>query len=320
MSRIPFHRGLWVLALALFSWEATHTAEAGILVFAEGGTAKADNASLNKTFADVIVGAANPTTAVYSVVNTTSPVQAGAIAGSLTMTGDATASVPSVSLSSGGTQALVVGLNAGSVGIHSGNVTLHRTTGTQSTGKTTFTVNSTNYTDRDDTIHLQVRVLDHSDASFQQGTEQTALTLDFGTLLIGQESDLQFFEIWNRITTANFTAGLVLTDITASGETDLFSTNIDVFSDPLFADNFLSFNAAFLSPASVGRHTATYVLHFSDQNLPGATTKDLTLTLQGTTIAPSTTVAPEPSSIVLGMCGFLSLTGVGWWRRRQANA
>jgi len=109
---IRVSRGSWYIAVVLSGFILVPSlTQAGFLVFAENGTAKPDNSSLNKAFGDIIVGAADPTTSIYSVKDVTPPAQSGVtVAGTLLTTGDATVSSPTVSLTDGNSKSIVVGL------------------------------------------------------------------------------------------------------------------------------------------------------------------------------------------------------------------
>jgi hypothetical protein len=160
-----------------------------------------------------------------------------------------------------------------------------------------------------DTVTLDARVLDHSDASFSSGADQNGLVLDFGTFAQGSGVVSLPFDIYNLVATAGLTAGLDLDAITPLGDTGVLTTDLALFSD-LGAGTGNSY-VADMDTTNWGTFSATYTFAVSDEDLPGALAgTSLVLTLQGTVLDP-TPPLPEPAA------GVLLLLGTCMLRRRR---
>lgn len=124
-------------------------------------------------------------------------------------------------------------------------------------------------------------VLDHAIGSFASATTTTTLDIDFGTLVAGGTAATRSFDLFNRVGTlgAAWTAKLDLDGITASGPAGIFSTTLSPFSN-LASGSSRSFTAT-MSAATSGSFAGTFTLAASDENLLGATSQSLTLTLRG---------------------------------------
>lgn len=134
--------------------------------------------------------------------------------------------------------------------------------------------------DGDDTITVELTVLDHAEASFDSMLDQDGLTLDFGTILDGGGLRSQPFVIHNLEAAAGFTARLDLDAVTGTGETATLFTDLSPFNDlePGASNGF----TAFFDTDAIGAFAAQYTLAFSDEGLPGAVVgTDLILTLTG---------------------------------------
>ncbi len=130
---------------------------------------------------------------------------------------------------------------------------------------------------------LDVDVLDHAVASFDEQSLVTELTLDFGTLAVGA-SPLQLpFEIVNQEQTLGFTSALDLDLIEIAGDVPSLETDLSVFFN-LAAGTSTGELLATFTPNSVGQVSESYTLTFSDEDLPGSSIQTLTLQLVGEAI------------------------------------
>ena len=138
---------------------------------------------------------------------------------------------------------------------------------------------------------LSYSVLDHAKPFFVGNGDAVTLTLNFGTIAPGTNSDPQTFSIGNWISNLGVTAGLDLDQILASGDIGAFTLTLSPFAN-LASGSALDFSAAF-ARSQAGRFDAIYDLLFSDENLPGAADlRTLRLELTGSAV-------PEPSSCAL---------------------
>ncbi len=125
-------------------------------------------------------------------------------------------------------------------------------------------------------------ILDHADASFADGLDQDALTIDFGTLTVGTVINSEF-DIFNLEQTPFFTADLDLDSILGQGDTAILGSNLATFIG-LAAGMSNAYTATF-DTSSVGSFAATYTLGLSDENIPGQTNSVLILQLLGEVVA-----------------------------------
>ncbi len=150
--------------------------------------------------------------------------------------------------------------------------------------------------------------LAHSKASFSSSTAVNELTIDFGEVSHNAAVSAQAFSITNLDAFAGFTAGLELDAIYAPSAPMPFSYDLSTFggTSMLAAGSTLNFNAM-LDTAVPGTYSGTYLLYFSDEDLPGAQGGQvLSLTLQGQV------TIPEPS-----VFGLLAIGGLLCRRTRR---
>lgn len=232
------------------------------------------------------------------IVNTAMPVpQNVAInkVGSTPTTYDIILSGSAVSAAAGPRQAFISGVQSRNIsagliastavaGLKTGAITIDNTDLTSAGG-------GTGAADGNDTVNISLAVLDHANASFNSPSDQDALTIDFGTVSAGSGVVSQPFDIHDLVQTAGFTAALDLDSVTGAGDTAVLGTDAATYSN-IAAGSSHGFNAT-LDTASAGNYSATYTLHLSDQNIPGATaTTDLTLTLLAN-VVPSVCTAAD---------------------------
>ena len=131
-----------------------------------------------------------------------------------------------------------------------------------------------------------VSVLDHAIGSFSASSTLTSLDIDFGTLALGSGTATRNFSIFNRAGSLGtaWTAKLDLDAITA-GTSGMFSTTLAPFAS-LASGSSLTFSLS-MPTATTGVFTGTYALTVSDENLPGATSQDMLLTVRGIVAPPS---------------------------------
>jgi len=136
--------------------------------------------------------------------------------------------------------------------------------------------------DANDVIDVSLTVLERASPSFLAAAQQLALSHDFGVVPLGSNGLTWDFDLFNRGNIPNFTALLELDSILASGDSGRLTTDLA----PLIGSNGLggseghSFMAA-LDTTVVGEFSAAYVLNLSEENLPGAQSFQLVLSLTG---------------------------------------
>ncbi|MEM6853230.1 MAG: hypothetical protein AAF593_02370, partial [Planctomycetota bacterium] len=135
-------------------------------------------------------------------------------------------------------------------------------------------------------VDYAATVLDHAVASLDGSVVDTELTLDFGTLTLGDSGGLASldFDIFNLEQTAGFTADL---DITAlqpvTGNTATLA--LDPIPGLVAAGSSLTAAATF-DTSALGAFSATWEILTADQALPGAAASNtLSITLLGDIIA-----------------------------------
>lgn len=129
---------------------------------------------------------------------------------------------------------------------------------------------------------VAVQVLDHAEASFDGGGDVNARTIDFGAVGVGAGVQTVAFAIHN-LSGAN-RAKLDVDSIDGAGDTAVLTTDLAAQAD-VDAGTSVSFTASF-NPTAIGPYEATYTVHVSDEDLPGAAAgADLVLTLTGVVAA-----------------------------------
>ncbi|QDU70753.1 hypothetical protein [Mucisphaera calidilacus] len=127
-----------------------------------------------------------------------------------------------------------------------------------------------------------LNVLDHATPSFDPAAQVTQLVHDFGVLLAGDPTPEQAFALHNLEATAGFTASL---DLDAILSNDLGEIQLDLLPFAgLTAGSSTGFTAS-LETDSVGIHDNVFTLLTSDEDIPGETSDQLTLTIRATVAA-----------------------------------
>ena len=176
---------------------------------------------------------------------------------------------------------------------------------------TTLTVTDPNATNSGQTATASVNVLGHSQAAFTSVAGATAhadgdtLTLDFGD--VGQGSDRSATFNLTNVIAAAWQAGLDLDSITPANVNSNHFTlgGADGFANLPFGDSWGYLLS--LDTSTLGSYASSYTFNVSDQDLPGATSRTLTLNVLGNVVA-----APEPGSL-----GILALAGAALMTRRR---
>jgi len=171
------------------------------------------------------------------------------------------------------------------------------------------------------TLNTTYTYLLHSLASFQSGSTQTSLTIDFNALdpdgIIhqgdggGQLSTL--YSIFNRLATDRI--GLDLTSFTpGGGNSTQTTTNLATFSN-LASGNTGNNFTAFLNTTQLGTFTSTFTVHLHDSCNSANTSclgdSELNLTITGVV------EEPLPPSLMLMGAGLLAFGSAFWVRLRR---
>ncbi len=136
--------------------------------------------------------------------------------------------------------------------------------------------------DANDSINVNLTVLDHATPSFDGGSEVTTLMHDFGSVAQGSMIPAFGFDVFNLGTLPAFTAELDFDSFMAAGDTGVLIADLAGSAGTLHLAGGTSHEfAALLDTSTPGMFSATYTLSLSDEDLPGALTKSLTLTLVG---------------------------------------
>ncbi len=146
-------------------------------------------------------------------------------------------------------------------------------------------------------LNLSGTVLDHSEGSFDGGTNDDSTAINLGTVITGAPTPSQSFSVYNVPSTngAALTAGLDLDSVNTSGSSAI-TTSAGTFTN-LAAGSGQTFNAS-MSTASAGNFSTTQTYGVSDQNLLGATSgADLTATFTGTVLDHSEASLASPSNV-----------------------
>jgi endonuclease I len=136
--------------------------------------------------------------------------------------------------------------------------------------------------DANDVFNVSLAVLDHATPSFVAGLVEDELSFNFGSIAMGSTSPTFQFDVFNFATTPIYTADLDFDSIMSTGDASNFATSLAAAAGSLTlgagaGQGFM----AMLDTSAIGMFEATYTLMFSDEDLPGALTKSLTLTLFG---------------------------------------
>jgi autotransporter-associated beta strand protein len=157
---------------------------------------------------------------------------------------------------------------------------------------------------------VSMSVLDHAIGSFSQASTLTTLDVNFGTLTQGTGTSSQNFSIFNRPGNlgANWTASLDLDSVSSAGVPGVFSTTLSPFLN-LASGSSNTFSLSMFT-TTTGSFSGTYSLSLSDENLPGATTQSLSLTVRGSVVSPANVLFNVTSGTqTQTSLGYSSITG-----------
>ncbi|MCK4659054.1 MAG: endonuclease [Phycisphaerae bacterium] len=176
-----------------------------------------------------------------------------------------------------------VGSRVISAGLSSPTTTPGQQTGSIVIDNTELTSAGSGYgsADGNDTINIEMDVLEHAEASLDGLVDQNTLTIDFGTVPAASGVHVESFGVANLESVVEFTAGLDLDSVDSGGDIAVLYTDLSVFSN-LPAGDVATFTASFDAGVGPGTYQATYTLFVSDEDLPGAMAgANLVLTLIG---------------------------------------
>ena len=157
---------------------------------------------------------------------------------------------------------------------------------------------------------VTLSVLDHAVGSFAAGSTVSSLDLDFGTLPQGSGTSSLPFGVFNRAGSLGtaWTARLDLDSITPSVPGGVFATTLAPFAT-LASGSSRSYAMSMLTTTS-GSFSGTYSLAVSDEDLPGATAKTMTVSVRGSVVTPANVVLNVPSGSQTQLAaGFAGITG-----------
>jgi hypothetical protein len=174
-------------------------------------------------------------------------------------------------LGSGGTHLLTLSTTA--AGLRSGTVSVVATS--PQTASPTFSGT------------VSMNVLDHAIGSFSGTGTLKSLAIDFGTLIRGGDSGAAGFSIFNRPGSlgTGWTAKLDLDGVSTTAPMAIFSTSLVPFLG-LSSGSSRAFGVS-MAATTAGTFSGTYSLALSDEDLPGAISQSLSLSVRGSVIAAS---------------------------------
>ena len=171
-----------------------------------------------------------------------------------------------------------VGLSASTnvPGIHTGSVTIDNLDVTTAGG----TGRGAN--DLNDVIDLELLVVDHANASLAAGSDLNFLSLDFGSVSLGNTSPTLDFDLFNLGDVPALTASLELDAIIGTGDTSSFMTDLATLTGPdaIPGGDSETFSVSLLTSCA-GNFTANYLLSLSDEDLAGALGQSLVVSFTG---------------------------------------
>ena len=131
--------------------------------------------------------------------------------------------------------------------------------------------------DGNDLVDLTLKVVEHSNASFDSGTDLNVLTVDLGEVSVDEPIAPIEFSISNLASQAGaqLTAGLDLISVDSDPQNSFLTFSGSLFEN-LPADESIDLSIEG-TPADLGAGSAEFVLHVSDEQIPGAEPQDLQL-------------------------------------------
>ncbi len=263
----------WVWSVFVNQANNSQISIAGTAVDANGGSSK--TVDLGR----VLVNGAVPSPRAFSLNKTGS----NGTYYEVTTSGEATSSVlgrlNAFRTNQTDSAAISVGLDTttATAGMRSGTVTVDNLDVTAGGGA------GKGANDANDTFNMSLNVLDHMTPSFTSPSLVTTKTLDFGNLALGSSSPTLNFDVFDLEGVVGSTANMDFDSVTPSGNSAAFTTNLAASAGLLqiAAGDGHTFMTS-MNATAVGTFLATYTLMFSDEDLPGAQSKSISLTLTGT--------------------------------------
>lgn len=157
---------------------------------------------------------------------------------------------------------------------------------------------------------VALSVLEHATGSFLSGSTATTLDIDFGTLTQGTGTASRSGGLFNRAGALGdaWTAKLDLDGITPAVPGGIFATTLTPFAS-LASGSSRSFGVSMLS-TTTGSFAGSYTLNVSDEDLSGATSRTMMLTVRGRVVSPATVVLDVVSGSQTQLAlGFAGITG-----------
>jgi endonuclease I len=124
--------------------------------------------------------------------------------------------------------------------------------------------------DADDTIDVELAVLDHADASLSSGSDVNSMPYDFGSLTLNAGAANESIPVYNLEATPGFTADLDIVFNSSSGDTGVMAISEAMLED--IAAGGSSSLTVVIDDTAVGIYSASYTFRtFDDQDLAGST-------------------------------------------------
>jgi autotransporter-associated beta strand protein len=169
-------------------------------------------------------------------------------------------------------------------------VSVNTSTPGSQTGSITVTATSPQASSPTFTQNVTLGVLDHAIGSFAAASTVASLDIDFGTLTQGSGTSSRSFRVFNRAGAlgSSWTAKLDLDSVRASGSTGVFATTLSPFTN--LASGSSRTCSLSMFTATSGSFSGSYLLRLSDEDLPGATSQTISLTVRGVVAAGVITI------------------------------
>ena len=158
------------------------------------------------------------------------------------------------------------------------------------------------------TVTCTGTVWDHGDAALSTDDAK-----DITITLVGGRGDTltQAYNVYNLTQTPNYTGGLDLTSVIATGDVDKIGSGLPASFRNLAEDTSNSYTAS-VDTSAVGTYSATYTLTLTDASDDGIAGDTVTQTL---TVTVNAQVVPEPLTIILLAVALMGV--VAYVRRRR---
>ena len=188
-------------------------------------------------------------------------------------------------------------------------VSVNTSTPGSQTGSITVTATSPQASAPIFTQNVTLGVLDHAIGSFAAASTVASLDIDFGTLTQGSGTSSRSFSVFNRAGAlgSSWTAKLDLDSVLASGSTGVFATTLSPFTN-LASGSSRTYSLSMFTATS-GSFSGSYLLRLSDEDLPGATSQTISLTVRGVVAAGVITINVPSGAQTQAAAGRAFLSG-----------